>query len=128
MRITEANRKRLLEAVNADPEFRLAARFWNGSFRFSIGAAEAYVFRVRDGVLVDVNCAPWVFDPFDFEIAGPGEGWEAIFAKEPRPFYQDVFPAIIRHGFSLGGDVESFLAYHAALRRLIAVMRERAGI
>ncbi|MGH7806160.1 MAG: hypothetical protein ACREQJ_17555, partial [Candidatus Binatia bacterium] len=67
-RIHEGNRTAIVEAVNGDPEFRLAARFWNGSFRFSmtgsagIGGAEAYVFRVRDGRLVDVNVEPTQFD------------------------------------------------------------------
>jgi hypothetical protein len=41
----------------------------------------------------------------------------------PPPFYQDVASAVLRHGFTLGGDVESFFAYHGALRRVIDVMR-----
>ena len=45
----------------------------------------------------------------------------------PRPFYQDVASALFRHGFALGGDVESFFAYHAALRRLIAVLRHASA-
>ncbi len=126
-RITAANERALLDAINGDPEFRLAARYWNGSFRFSIGSGEAYVFRVRDGALVDLNPTPTVFDPWDFEIAGPAEGWSEIFAPVPRPFYQDVASAILRHGFTLGGDVESFFAYHAALRRVVAVMRRLAA-
>jgi pimeloyl-ACP methyl ester carboxylesterase len=112
----------LAEAVNADPEFRLAARYWNGSFRFGMGA-EAYVFRVRDGRVADVNCAPTPFDAWDFEVSGPPEAWREILAPVPRPFFQDVASAVFREGFSLGGDLESFFAYHAALRRLVAVAR-----
>jgi hypothetical protein len=122
-RITDANRESFVEAVNADPEFRLAARFWDGSFRLGIGAQEAYVFRVRDGRLVGVNGQPTAFDAWDFEISGPPDGWRQILAEVPRPFYQDVASAVFRHGFSLGGDVESFFAYHAALRRIVDVMR-----
>ena len=122
-RITAANQGALLEAINADPEFRLAARFWNGSFRLSMGADEAYLFRVRDGELQHVNLQPTVFDPWNFEIAGPKDGWNEILAEVPRPFYQDVASALFRHGFTLGGDVESFFAYHAALRRVLAVLR-----
>jgi hypothetical protein len=113
----------LIEAINADPEFQLAARFWNGSFRFGMGPAEAYVFRVRDGRVVDVNRQPTPFDAWDFEIAGPREGWNEILARVPKPFYQDVASAVVRHGFALGGDVESYFAYHAALRRVVEVMR-----
>jgi len=126
-RITAANQSALLAAVNADPEFRLASRFWNGCFRLSLGAEEAYLFRVRDGELVQVNRRPTFFDAWDFEIAGPKEGWSEIFARTPRPFYQDVASALFRHGFTLGGDVESFFAYHAALRRLIDVMRRSSS-
>ena len=115
-----------LNAINADPEFRLAARFWNGSFRFSMEPEAAYVFRVRDGELVHVNREPTPFDAWDFEIAGPAEGWRQILKKVPPPFYQDVASAVFRHGFRLGGDLESFFAYHAALRRVVEVLR-RAG-
>jgi hypothetical protein len=121
--IHSGNHAAVVAAVNDDPEFRLAARFWNGSFRFGMGAEEAYVFRVRDGRLVDVNLAPTVFDAWDFEVAGPADGWREVLAREPRPFYQDVASAILRHGFTLGGDVESFFAYHAALRRVLDVLR-----
>jgi hypothetical protein len=124
-RITAANESKLLGAINADAEFRLAARFWNGSFRLSMGE-EAYLFRVRDGELVHVNRQPTFFDAFDFEIAGPKDGWSEILAETPRPFYQDVASALFRHGFTLGGDVESFFAYHAALRRVLAVLRRAA--
>lgn len=123
-RITADNAERLVAAINDDPEFRLAARYWNGSFRMSMGADEAYLFRVRDGALVDVNRAPAPFDAWDFELAGPADGWAEILAKVPRPFYQDVASAIFRHGFTIGGDVESYFAYHAALRRVLAVLRE----
>jgi hypothetical protein len=126
-RITAANQSALLAAVNADAEFRLAARFWNGSFRLSIGADEAYLFRVRDGEIVHVNRQPTPFDAWDFEIAGPRDGWAEIFARTPRPFYQDVASALFRHGFTLGGDVESFFAYHAALRRVIDVIRRASS-
>jgi hypothetical protein len=124
-RITDVNSKPLLEAINADPEFGLAARFWNGSFRLGMGAEEAYVFRVRDGRVVDVNRQPTPFDAWDFEVAGPADGWTEILARVPKPFYQDVVPALFRQGFSLGGDLESFFAYHAALRRVIDVMRRQ---
>ena len=125
-RITTANESRLLGAVNADPEFRLAARFWNGSFRLSMGD-EAYLFRVRDGELAGVNRQPTIFDAFDFEIAGPTDGWAEVLAPMPRPFYQDIASALFRHGFTLAGDVESYFAYHAALRRVIAVLRKDAA-
>ena len=125
-RITSANEAAILRAINEDPEFHLAARYWNGSFRLSLGPSEAYLFRVRDGAIVGVNCQPTVWDAFDFEVSGPADGWAEIFARAPKPFYQDVASAIFRHGFTLGGDVESFFAYHAALRRVIDVIR-RAG-
>ena len=126
-RITDDDRARFLDAVNADPEFALAARYWNGSFRLGLGAEEAYIFRVRDGRIVDVNRHPTVFDDWDFEIAGPAEGWRQMLSPTPPPFYQDVASAVFRHGFTLGGDVATFFAYHAALRRLIDVLRRTSA-
>jgi len=125
-RITSTNEAAILGAINGDPEFRLAARYWNGSFRLAMGPSEAYVFRVRDGAISAVNREPTVWDAWDFEVSGPADGWAEILARVPKPFYQDVASAIFRHGFTLGGDVESFFAYHAALRRVIDVLR-RAG-
>ena len=110
-RITPANQTALLDAINSDPEFQLAARYWNGSFRLGMGPDEAYVFRIRDGRVVDVNRQPTPFDAWDFEIGGPADGWRQLLS------------AVLRHGFTLGGDVESFFAYHGALRRVIDVMR-----
>ena len=82
-----------------------------------------YVFRIRDGELAHVNAAHTVFDAWDLEIAVPRAGWAEILKPVPPPFYQDVASAVFRHGFRLGGDLESFFAYHAALRRLVEVMR-----
>ena len=126
-RITAANEAAILGAINGDPEFRLAARYWNGGFRLSMGPSEAYLFRVRDGALVAVNREPTVWDAWDFEVSGPADGWAEILARTPKPFYQDVASAIFRHGFTLGGDVESFFAYHAALRRVVDVMRKASN-
>ena len=126
-RITPRTEKSFLDAVNGDPEFRLAARYWNGTFRLTLGPGEAYLFRVRDGELAGMNHEPTPFDAFDFEIAGPAEGWKELLSETPRPFFQDVASAVVREGFTLGGDVESFFAYHAALRRVIAVMRRAAA-
>ena len=126
-RIDSRNQHAVIAAINADPEFELAARYWNGSFRLGMGGDEAYVFRIRDGRVVDVNSQPTPFDAWNFEIAGPAEGWTEILSPTPPPFYQDVASAIVRHGFTLGGDVESFFAYHAALRRVVDVLRRTAA-
>ena len=85
-RITAANQGALLEAVNADPEFRLAARYWNGSFRLTMGPDEAYLFRVRDGELMNVNLQPTVFDAWDFEIAGSKASLERLIRRPLRSF------------------------------------------
>jgi hypothetical protein len=126
-RLTADNVARFVDRVNSDAEFRLAARFWNGRFRLGLGAEEAYVFRVRDGQIGEVNRQPTVFDEWDFEISGPAEGWQQILSPTPPPFYQDVASAILRHGFTLGGDVATFFAHHAALRRVIDLLRHTSA-
>lgn len=42
--------ERFTEALNLDPEFKIAARFWNAIVRLEIGD-ETYVLVIRDGRL-----------------------------------------------------------------------------
>ncbi|MGW4334109.1 hypothetical protein ACWEK5_14930 [Rhodococcus koreensis] len=119
--------ERFTEALNLDPEFKIAARFWNATVRLEIGD-ETYVLVIRDGRLDSMgapagNNLMTVSRNYDIEISAPVEEWSKFFERVPRPFYQDLFSAVTRHNFRYGGDMKMFFAYYAALRRLFDFMR-----
>lgn len=111
----------LQAALNGDPEFQLAARYWDASLRLGIGGAPLRV-RIEQGRVAEIGPA----DPeeaVDLAIDGPEAAWEKLLAAVPRPFYQSVYAAAVHHELSLSGDPLSLYAYLAALTRLIDVLR-----
>jgi hypothetical protein len=116
----------LRDALNGDPEFRLAARFWNGAIEFRIGEQRCVV-NLAEGAVIEVGdsvrgaAAPVV-------ISAPEEDWAELLEPAPRPFYQDFHAASAHHGFRLGGDVETLWAYYAAVRRSADILRAIAVV
>lgn len=112
----------LREALNADPEFQLSARYWNGRVKLDFGD-RVYIMSVHDGVVESIEEEPTMYDPADLSISASSEGWDKLLAEMPRPFYQDMYSASVHHDFEIEGDLEQFFAYHAALRRMTQIMR-----
>ena len=116
----------LRQALNGDPEFRLAARYWNGALEFHIGEQRCVV-NLTEGEVTEVGdsvsgpAAPVV-------ISAPEEDWAKLLELAPRPFYQDFHAASAHHGFRLGGDVETLWAYYAAVRRSADILRAVAVV
>lgn len=118
---------RLQLAVNADPEFRLAARYWNATLGLE-STTEALRVEIADGQVVSCDsCRPG--QPATITVSGPDEGWAEFLAPVPRPFYQDLLGGCVQHhGFQVAGDMLSLSAYYQAMQRLFAVMSAlRAG-
>ena len=115
----------LLAVANNDPEFRLAARFWNSTLRLEMGA-DPLIIRVDNGQITEVATGQEAFGllvPSDIVISAPMEDWKKFLERIPKPFYVDLFGATIYHGFKVGGDMNSFYAYYPAIRRLFDIMR-----
>lgn len=114
----EAVRRR----ANNDAEFRLHGRFWTSRIQLVIGDARLRV-EVRSGVVTSIG--PWFGAvAADLSIAAPEADWRALLAATPRPFYQDLYPATLHHGFSMAGGITHTCAHYPALRRFVAIMRE----
>lgn len=111
------------ERLNADPEFKLAARFWYCDLRFKVGE-DLYFMHVENGRVQSFVQGTHGFDPYTINVAGPVEVWEQMLADKPKPFYHDWFAASFHHPFEFGGDLETAYAYYYALRRIHAVMGE----
>jgi hypothetical protein len=113
-------------ALNEDPEFRLAARYWDGAIELHVDD-ERCVVTLSEGRVVDVSASgrgranPVV-------ISAPAEDWAQLLQARPRPFYQDFHAASAHHGFRLGGDVETLWAYYAAVRRSADILRQVAVV
>ena len=109
------------QRANEDAEFRQHARFWNATIRLVVGR-KATRLRVEGGAVASIE--PW-FGAIaaDLSISASEEQWAALLAKTPAPFYQDLYPAAIHHGFEVAGSVSDYCAYYPAIRRLIELLR-----
>jgi hypothetical protein len=112
------------EAVNRDGEFQIAGRFLDGTLKLQFGD-ESLLMRFRDGKLTGIG-DPALFDSADITIRGPVASWREFLRPLPRPFFHDMFAAIVRKEFDWTGDSETFFAYYAALRRMFQIMRDHA--
>ena len=107
----------LRDRVNRDPEFRLAARFWDATLRLDFGDASMRL-RLRDGSLAVVEpCAAEA--PCDLFVGASEPEWRELLEPVPRPYYQDLFGAHVAHGIRLPDDPLAHAAYYPALRRLL---------
>jgi DsbC/DsbD-like thiol-disulfide interchange protein len=114
---------RLRAAANADPEFRLAARYWNAALSLE-SASRALRIEIEDGRIVACRDGE-PGQPATITVVGPDGGWAEFLAPVPRPFYQDLVGGCVQHhGFTVAGDLVTVSAYYHAVQRLFAVMRE----
>jgi hypothetical protein len=113
--------------VNNDPEFLIAARFWDMSFKIEMGESRL-ILKIQDGKIAEVNRRPARDEPWAFKISAPAEDWEKFLKPTPGPFYHDMYAASIHHGFVCEGDLESMYAYYPAVRRMFEIMRSSVSV
>ena len=117
-----ADPPRLLQSVNADPEFRLAARYWNATLSLESPSGALRV-EIADGRVTTCRETE-TGQPATITVLAPDDGWAQFLTAMPRPFYQDLLGGCVQHhGFELAGDILSLSAYYQAAARLFAVMR-----
>jgi hypothetical protein len=118
----------LQRALNQDPEFRLQARYWDGSLRFEFGD-DIFWLRLKDGEVKSVetkgDAKPGIGDVV---VSAPVSDWGEMLQPIPRPFYQDFYPALTHHSFKVEGDPDYIWPYYAAIRRSGQVLRAIATI
>lgn len=115
----------LQEAINADPEFRIAARFWNATVRLDMGDT-ALLLHIEKGRLAEVATGAQVIaflTSVNIVVSAPAAEWRKFLEPIPKPFYVDLWGASAHHGFQVSGDMESLYAYYPAMRRLFDLMR-----
>ena len=107
----------------ADPEFRLAARFWDGGFAFVVDG-DITAVRVVDGA---PEAAEEADGPGVVTFAGDTALWDTIASSPPPRFYNDVaFAAAL--GLRLGGDELTYWQYYPAIARAVELLRPPATV
>ncbi len=118
----------LQRALNQDTEFRLQARYWDGSLTFVFGD-DVYLLRLRDGEIKSVESKMGAKAAIgDVVVSAPVSDWDLMLKKVPQPYYQDFYPALTHHSFKLEGDPDYIWPYYAAIRRSGQVLRAIASI
>jgi hypothetical protein len=114
--------EQVLEAVNADGQFRHAARRWTIELMIGVGD-DRYIFDVLDGQVRRFERTEDLFQSCSARLAGTESDWRELLEPVPVPFYQDFIGAWFNHGFEISGDLRSVFAHYWALLRLLDVMR-----
>ena len=113
------------QALNGDGEFQIAARFLDCALKLQFDD-QALLLTFKDGQLTGMG-APSLFDSSTVAISGPAAAWRELLKPMPKPFFHDMFAAIVRRQFSWSGDSETFFAYYGAFRRMFQIMRQHAN-
>ena len=120
--------ERLKTALNADPEFRIAARYWDGALQLEIGD-EPYLIALTAGEVTAISHERGRDgEPRRVVITAPVEDWAKLLQDPPPPFYHDFYPAVTWHNFRFGGDSDYLWSYYAAIRRAGEVLRATANV
>jgi hypothetical protein len=114
---------RLRNALNADPEFRIHARYWTVQFRI-VTDEQNLLVKLIEGDVVTVDAGVTPFDGWDFQLAGTDAQWAALLAPVPPPFFQDYYCAMLYHGFRIEGNMKMIMAYYPAIRRTREVLAQ----
>ena len=115
--------ERFRQALNNDPEFKLAARYVTTDVLLEVGDSQCIV-KFRDGVVAEINLEPNFMDTWQFAIKGPADAWEKFLKPVPPPFYTSLFATIIRATMQVIGDLEAAFAYFWAMNRMLNFMRD----
>jgi hypothetical protein len=122
------SRKALQSALNDDSEFRLQARYWDGTLQLDFGD-DTHVLHLKGGEVTGIDSNPVPEASLgNVIINAPASDWAKLLQKVPVPFYQDFYPASMHHGFRLKGDHDYIWPYYYALRRAGEVLRTIASV
>ncbi|MGK2915842.1 MAG: hypothetical protein ACSLE5_15580 [Porticoccaceae bacterium] len=121
---TYSTKRSVIDAVNADGEFQISARFLDGALKLYF-ENDSLLFKFRDGKLATITPGQ-KFDSVGVTIKSSLANWREFLKPIPRPFLHDMFAAIMRNEFEWAGNSETFLAYYGAFRRMFQLMRQCA--
>jgi len=121
--IDPANSERFREVVNADPEFKIAARYMIKDALLEVGNTKCIV-KVRDGIVTQIKSEDAFADPWNFAIRASVDAWEKFLQPVPPRFYDGLFGGMVRGNFRLEGDTISAFSHFWAVTRMLDIFRE----
>lgn len=116
------DQKAFLDAARADFEFTRETRYLTGVVRLDFGK-DSWALSFANGALAGITDGATVPDVEAKIIVGGTDGqWNALLELKPRPFYQCIQSAAVKHGMKINVANETF-AYLPALNRMTTLLR-----
>jgi hypothetical protein len=117
------DRKSFAEAAKADFEFTRETRYLNGTIKLDFGT-DAWALNFADGNLVDVTEGADIDEKHcKIVVGGTREQWDMLLEMKPKPFYQCIQSAAVKHGMRISNTNETF-AYLPGLNRMTTLLRQ----
>jgi hypothetical protein len=121
--IEPLNTESFRKTINADPEFKIAARYMTEDACIEVGNTRCIV-KFRDGIVTQIKTEGTSADPWDYAIRGSVDAWEKFLQPIPPRFYDGLFAGLIRGNFRVEGDTISVFSHFWAVTRLLDIFRE----
>jgi hypothetical protein len=96
------------DILNADPEFKIAARYMTKDACIEVGNTRC-IIKFRDGVVTQ---------------RGSADAWEKFLQPIPPRFYDSIFGGMVRGNFRIEGDTVSAFSHFWAVTRMLDIFRE----
>jgi hypothetical protein len=117
------DRKSFADAAKADFEFTRETRYLNGTIKLDFGT-DAWALNFADGNLVDVTEGADIDEKHcKIVVGGTHEQWDMLLEMKPKPFYQCIQSAAVKHGMRISNTNETF-AYLPGLNRMTTLLRQ----
>jgi hypothetical protein len=113
----------LINTLNNDAEFKLAARFMSEDILFEVDDSRSIV-KVRDGLVTEIKIAPGSKEHWSFSIEATAESWYKLLQPSPPPFFTGLNAGMIRGNLQILGNLEAVFAYSWAVNRMLDIMRQ----
>jgi hypothetical protein len=113
----------LINTLNNDAEFKLAARFMSEDILFEVDDSRSIV-KVRDGLVTEIKIAPGSKEHWSFSIKATAESWDKLLQPSPPPFFTGLHAGMIRGNLQILGNLEAVFAYSWAVNRMLDIMRQ----
>ncbi|NKF24769.1 hypothetical protein [Solimonas marina] len=103
-----------------DPEFSREMRFFDGTIGVSIGSKNS-LLSFSDGKLVEAVSRSFEDEDVSIFVRGDEADWSELLRPYPRPFFQCLQTAVVKHDLKMSSTHQSF-AYLPALNRLVSLL------
>lgn len=106
-----------------DFEFTRETRYLTGIIRVDFDS-ESWALTFSNGEFIEVIDGQYVSDEeAKVIVGGTEEQWSALLEVKPKPFYQCIQSAAVKHGMRINVANETF-AYLPALNRMTTLLRQ----